>query len=106
MPPRKVSTNAFGVGDLRDEDETPDPWANLRTSGEAEVEAQAKDAEEGEETEALLAVDDRPVYRLLREKEEWVDRGLERAFADGYTEIIGGVGYHSPFFYIITKRAV
>ena len=96
MPPRKLSTNAFGLGEIREEDE---PFDESIEKVAADIEAEA-------ETEELLAEDNRPVYRLLREKEEWVDKGLETAYKDGYTEIIGGVSYHAPFFYIITKRDV
>jgi hypothetical protein len=94
MPPRKLNTNAFGLGELREEVE------------EAENEGLAlKDIPEEIETQELLSVDERPVFRLLREKEEWVDKGLEKAYADGYTEILT-LSYDKPFFYVLTKREV
>ena len=96
MPPRKtISTNAFGVGEIREE-----------AIEEAENEGLAIKPTLEEDLAVVKAYNDRPVYRLLREKEEWVDKGLETAYKDGYTEIIGGISYHAPFFYVITKREV
>ena len=96
MPPRKtISTNAFGVGEIREE-----------AIEEAENEGLAIKPTLEEDLAVIKAYNDRPVYRLLREKEEWVDKGLETAYKDGYTEIIGGISYHAPFFYVITKREV
>ena len=95
MPPRKLSTNAFGLGEIREE-----------AIEEAENEGLAIKPTLEEDLAVVKAYNDRPVYRLLREKEEWVDKGLETAYKDGYTEIIGGISYHAPFFYVITKREV
>jgi hypothetical protein len=63
----------------------------------------AADIEAEEETEELLAVDERPLFRFLRDPEQHIDKSLNTAAKEGYTHV-EALDHTGSFFYIIMRR--
>jgi 16S rRNA C967 or C1407 C5-methylase (RsmB/RsmF family) len=92
------STNPFNPAQATEILEEDEPFDETLAKVAADIEAE-------EETQELLAVDERPLFRFLRDNSQHVDAGLLKAEKDGYTHV-EALAYAAPFFLIILKRDV
>jgi hypothetical protein len=88
-------TEDAGFSEVIEEDE---PFDETLAKVAADIEAE-------EETEELLAVDERPLFKFLRDPEQHIDKSLNTAAKEGYTHV-EALDHTGSFFYIIMRRDV